>query len=216
MSFFETINLEDDCSIERIIKKPKFFDPVKGQKRYIITGGPKAGKTSIIKELVQLSYACMPEAATDIIEAGIKSGMQKPWEADDYHIKMYQLIMAKQLEAQNSSAPVVLFDRGHLDGISYILLQKRKLYKYIVDCVQAMMDADFFEKKIFFIESLGFVVPGPARNESLEESLIKAECLERSYSVLGYEIIRIFPDKVEQRAHKIIDYIKQWDNNKCS
>jgi predicted ATPase len=206
------LNTAENPTIEKILAKVEPLNHKNGQKRYIITGGPGAGKTSIVNALTKSGYLCMPEAATEIIEFGLKNGIEKPWREDDYHINMYKLIMKRQVEAQNTNEPIVFFDRGHLDGLSYILLQKRKIYQYVVDCAQSILDARFFEKRVFFIDSLGFVVPGPARDEDLEESLQKAACLERNYCALGYEIIHIPEGTVEQRVQMIIDYIQQWEN----
>lgn len=179
----------------------------RNQQRYILTGGPGAGKTSIIKFLAEQGYYIVPEAATEIIEEALKKGIEKPWKSDDYHIKMYQLISKRQAEVQKSTAPLVFFDRGHLDGLSYILLQKRTLYQCILDHIQTSIEAHYFNKKVFFIDSLGFVIHGPARTEDLQESLLKADCLERNYKVMGYEIIHIPPGTVEERAQLILDHI---------
>jgi predicted ATPase len=177
------------------------------QQRYILTGGPGAGKTSIINFLAKKGYSIVPEAATEIIEQDLRKGVEKPWLADDYHIRMYQLISKRQVEIENSMASVVFFDRGHLDGLSYILLQKCTLYQCILDHVQTSIDTQYFNKKVFFIDSLGFVVPGPARNEDLQESLLKASCLKRNYEAMGYEVIHIPPGSIEERAQLIIDHI---------
>ncbi len=128
---------------------------------------------------------------------------------------MYKLISKRQLEVQNSSAPIVFFDRGHLDGLSYILLQKRKLYPYVIDCVQNSIDTYYFNRRVFFIDSLGFVVPGLARNESLQDSLQKAACLEQNYRALGYELIHIPPASIEERVKMVLDYITKWREDKA-
>ena len=160
------VTFEDSFKISDLIKGSALPSD-EGQLRYIITGGPGAGKTSIINSLKMHGYLVAPEAATEIIEEALKNHIEKPWQAYDYHIRMYELILKRQIEVQNSSKPIAFFDRGHLDGISYILLQKRTLYQYIVDCVQASIDTQYFNKKVFFIDSLGFVIPGPARDEDL-------------------------------------------------
>lgn len=178
-----------------------------GQRRYIITGGPGTGKTSIINCLSTLGYVVMPEAATDIIEEGQRQNIEKPWRAVDYHIKVSALIEERKQEAQNSNTPLIFFDRGHIDGISYILLQKRTLHQEVIDFVQTTMDTHFFDKKVFLIESLGFVQQGPARTETLEESLEKAHHLEMNYRALGYEIILIPKGSVFERAKWIIDHV---------
>ena len=202
------VAVKQRCAISDFVKNPA-ITPQKGQQRYILTGGPGVGKISIINCLAKQGYLVVPEAATEIIEEGLRQGIEKPWRADDYHIRMYELISKKQLEVQQSSADIVFFDRGHLDGLSYILLQKRTLYQYVLDCIQIALDAQYFNNKVFFIDSLGFVVPGPARDEDLQESLQKAHCLEQNYRAMGYEIIHIPAAPVEQRAQMIIDYISE-------
>jgi predicted ATPase len=164
------VAVRESCEISDLIKGTSNV-PQKGQLRYILTGGPGAGKTSIIDFLAKRGYLVVPEAATEIIEEGLKKNIEKPWRADDYHIRMYELISKKQIDVQNTSAPLAFFDRGHLDGISYILLQKRTLYQYVVDCVQSSINAEYFNNRVFFIDSLGFVVPGPARDEDLQKSI---------------------------------------------
>ena len=185
-----------------------------GQQRYILTGGPGAGKTSIINYLAKRGYLVAPEAATEIIEEELKKNIESPWRADDYHIRMYELISKRQMEVQNSPASIAFFDRGHLDGISYILLQKRTLYQYVIDRVQSSIDTQYFNNRVFFIDSLGFVVPGPARTEDLQESLQKAQCLEQNYRTMGYEIVHIPPGPIEERAQIIIDYVTKWNKEK--
>jgi predicted ATPase len=207
------VTLEESYTISDLVKNTA-VTPQKGQQRYILTGGPGAGKTSIIDFLAMQGYLIVSEAATEIIAEGLRQGIEKPWRADDYHIRMYELISKRQIEIQNSSAPIVFFDRGHLDGLSYILLQKRTLYQSILDCVQTSIDTQYFNNRVFFIDSLGFVVPGPARDEDLQESLQKAHCLEQNYRAMGYEIIHILPGSVEERAQMIIHYITKWNENK--
>lgn len=209
----KNIIASESCKISDLIQG-RATSLQKGQQRYILTGGPGAGKTSIINYLAKRGYLVAPEAATEIIEGGLKKNIENPWRADDYHIRMYELISKRQMEVLNSSAPIAFFDRGHLDGISYILLQKRTLYQYVVDRVQSSIDTQYFNNRVFFIDSLGFVVPGPARGEDLQESLQKAHCLEQNYRAMGYEIVHIPSGPVEERAQIIVDYITKWNEEK--
>lgn len=177
------------------------------QHRYIITGGPGAGKTSIINYLAKQGYMTMPEAATEIIEYDIKQGIEKPWRFNNYHSRVAHLNKQRQTQALKSEAPVIFFDRGHLDGITYILLQKRELCQDVIDFVKSSMG--FFDATIFFIESLGFCQQGFARNETLEEALEKSYHLEHNYLKLGYTIIKIPIGSVEERAEKIINFTER-------
>ncbi|MCD6044996.1 MAG: hypothetical protein K0R48_159 [Gammaproteobacteria bacterium] len=196
-----------DVEIQKLINILPPENHPTGQRRYIITGGPGAGKTTIINELSK-EYTVIPEAATTIIEKEIAEGIIRPWQFDDYHIKVNQLNNINQVKVQNLSVPIVFFDRGFLDSLSYILLQKRILHQYVIDCVQTVVNASYYEKDLFFIDNLEYVMPGPARNESLEESLQKAACLEKNYRALGYNIIHVPPGPVEDRVAFIVAWIK--------
>lgn len=117
------VMIREGCDISELIRK-SFVNVQSNQQRYILTGGPGAGKTSIINCLAQKGYFTVPEAATQIIEEDLNNGIKQPWRAEDYHLRMYKLILRRQMEVQQSTAPIAFFDRGHLDGLSYILLQK--------------------------------------------------------------------------------------------
>lgn len=203
------LEVGQDAQITDYIKKVKPQNAQHGQRRYIITGGPGSGKTSIIRYLAQKGYRVVPEAATSIIEERLKLGIEKPWLEDAHHLRINERIVQGQIEAQNSSAPVVFFDRGPLDSLSYVLLLKRKLYQYIVDCTQASLDAHYFEKTLFFIDGLDFIVPGPARYETLQESMTRARCLEANYRSLGYDLVHVPAGDVATRAQFILSMIPE-------
>ena len=49
-------------------------------KRFILTGTPGSGKTSVIKELEKLGHAVIHEAATAVISIEQAKGLERPWE----------------------------------------------------------------------------------------------------------------------------------------
>lgn len=201
-------NNDINSSIANVIKgSAKHSGDV--QKRYIITGGPGSGKTSIINELAKRGYLIVQEAATDVIEEGLKKNEQAPWMADDYHVQISTLMAKRQEEVQNLGQTVAFFDRGHLDGITYILLQRRYLPQEVIDYVQAAVDESYFDKTVFFIENLEFCELAPHRDESLGEALEKSRHLKQNYQALGYEVVNIPPGTVEQRTEWIIEQIQQ-------
>lgn len=48
-------------------------------KRFILTGPPGAGKTSILRHLERAAYSVIDEAATDLIAAWQAQGIAQPW-----------------------------------------------------------------------------------------------------------------------------------------
>ncbi len=49
-------------------------------KRYILSGAPGSGKTSVIREMEHHGRVVVHEAATDIIAEAQAKGIEKPWE----------------------------------------------------------------------------------------------------------------------------------------
>lgn len=91
-------------------------------KRVVFTGGPSAGKTSIIEILLRRytpKVCAVPEAATILYSGGF------PRIKDDIamqHIQRAIYFTIKELEdmyASMEKAPIYLCDRGTLDGIAY-------------------------------------------------------------------------------------------------
>lgn len=53
-------------------------------KRYILTGTPGSGKTSVLHALKSLGYSVVEEAATDVIALEQKRGNPEPWTQADF------------------------------------------------------------------------------------------------------------------------------------
>lgn len=68
-------------------------------KRYILTGAPGAGKTSILRSLRQRGWAVVEEAATEVIAREQAAGFDEPWQSSDFVNKIVTL----QRERSNSA-----------------------------------------------------------------------------------------------------------------
>lgn len=100
--------------------------------KVVLTGGPSSGKTSVINRAVEqfreLGYhvIVVPEAATQLINAGIKPFGTDALPAYDFQkiILEYQLtkekISEEAAQCMGSDKTIILCDRGLLDGYAYI------------------------------------------------------------------------------------------------
>ena len=68
-------------------------------KRYILTGTPGSGKTSILHELKRQCYAVVEEAATDVIAREQGLGNSEPWLQADFIESIVRVQKQRQLEA---------------------------------------------------------------------------------------------------------------------
>ena len=66
----------------------KTGNPVHNPNYFIITGGPGAGKTTVLQELRQRGFICMDEVARDIIkEEMLIDGQALPWKNRDLYLE---------------------------------------------------------------------------------------------------------------------------------
>lgn len=96
--------------------------------RIVITGGPGAGKTSVLKHLSEhlgnkgFDVVIVPETATEIISSGITPAKigQKAFQRNLLQMQLakeeYYTDMAEHLKKD----VIMIFDRGALDGKAYL------------------------------------------------------------------------------------------------
>lgn len=78
-------------------------------KRFIFTGAPGSGKTSVIKKLEKSGYAVIYEAATDVISTEQAKGIEKPWEEPEFVDKITLMQKERQM---HSTGNIQFYDRS--------------------------------------------------------------------------------------------------------
>ena len=99
-------------------------------KKYIVSGPPSSGKSSLIEALKAEGYSCHDEIARQVIAEQLKiEGTAVPWKD---HLAFAELLferMVKQQNALQNDTSVHIFDRSIPDFVSYLI--KDKLQKLI-------------------------------------------------------------------------------------
>ena len=81
-------------------------------KRFIMTGAPGSGKTSILHALRDRGYSVVGEAATDLISLEQSQGNEQPWNEPLFVDKIIETQRSRQLQPVAPGTRVQIYDRS--------------------------------------------------------------------------------------------------------
>ena len=175
-------------------------------KRYILTGTPGCGKTSILRTLEVAGYAVVEEAATDIIALRHAQGIAEPWTHPNFIDDITNLQKQRQMRVFDR-AEVQFYDRSPICTYALSVWLGFPISKTLADEMERIASAQIYQKQVFFVENLGFCEPSTARKISFEDSLRFEKVHEETYRSFGYECIRIAPSDLSTRVEQIKRYV---------
>lgn len=192
--------------------------------RYIITGGPGAGKTSLLTTLQGYGYPCSAEVSRELIMEELTKGSKcLPWlDLNCFAEKALERMIHAWLMAANMTMKrayhrgthpalhpgmmkdLVFFDRGIPDIIAYLRVAGLPVTeKYIAALRQYP-----YQTTVFLLPPWRAIyVQDSARWQTFEEAEAISRSIEETYRSAGYHIIVLPEDTMEQRAQLIQGYI---------
>jgi predicted ATPase len=189
-------------------------------KRYVLTGAPGAGKTSVLRALEELGFPVVEEAATDVIAAEQQRGIEEPWEDDAFIDKIVTLQRQRSTGAApgagavledgaraEAGAGVQVHDRSVLCTLALARFLGRPGTPFLAAEVDRVVRERAQEREVFLIRPIGFVERTAARRISYESSLAFERLHEAVYREHGYEIVDIAPGAVAERAALIAGHL---------
>jgi predicted ATPase len=187
-------------------------------KRYVLTGAPGAGKTSVLRALEELGFLVTEEAATDVITAEQQRGIEEPWEDDNFIDKIVTLqrqrttgagpgARAGAVAGASAGAGVQVHDRSVLCTLALARFLGRPVTPLLAAEVDRVARERVQEREVFLIRPIGFVERTAARRISYEASLAFERLHEAVYREHGFEIVDIAPGAVAERAATIAGHI---------
>jgi len=180
-------------------------------KRYILTGTPGCGKTSIIRSLEVAGYVVVEEAATDIIALRQAQGIADPHTSASFIDDITNLQKQRQIRVSDLRTEVQFYDRSPVCTYALSVWLGFPISRTLADEMERIAKAQIYQKRVFFIENLGFCQPTAARKISFEDSLPFEKVHEETYRSFGYECIRIAPLELAARVEQIKRYVMDAD-----
>jgi len=176
-------------------------------KRYILTGAPGSGKTSIINLLRFKGITVATEAVSDIILKKQRQGMSQPWKSSEFIDDIILLQKKRELQIEVSAPKKVFFDRSPICTYALALYLNLKISSELKKEVERIVNNQTYENIVFFIENLGFCEKTDIRTISFDECLKFEQIHKYAYQKFGYKLLNITAASIEDRSQKILNFL---------
>lgn len=166
-------------------------------REFILTGAPGAGKTVILRALEVDGIDVVEEAATDVIALEHGRGEGEAWKGPAFIEQIARLQL--QRAARPAVGAVRVSDRSLICTLALAEYLGHPVPEMLVESIGSMVAAGQFERRVLFVELLGFITRTEARRISLEDSRRFERFHVAAYERFGFELVRVPPGPIEER-----------------
>ena len=156
---------------------------------FVVTGGPGAGKTSLITELSRRGFHTIPESGRAIIrEEMAHGGDALPWtDRLAYAERMLERDLRAYSAAQTLSGPVI-FDRGIPDVTGYLTLCGLPVPPHVAGAAKAAC----YNARVFLAPFWDEIfTQDTERKQTRAEAEATCAVMRETYTALGYKITEL-------------------------
>lgn len=166
---------------------------------FVVTGGPGAGKTSLITELARRGFHTIPESGRAIIREEIDNGGDAlPWvDRMAYAERMLERDLRAHSAAEALSGPVI-FDRGAPDVMGYLTLCGLPVPPHAVTVAKTAR----YNARVFLAPHWDEIFTQDAeRKQTRAEAEATCAAMSETYAALEYEITELPRADIATRAN---------------
>ncbi|MFG1924440.1 AAA family ATPase [Cryptosporangium sp. NPDC048952] len=164
-------------------------------RRYILTGAPGCGKTTILRALAERGYSVVEEAAADVI------AQQSP-DDPGFVDAVIRLQHERQQQIPIDSGGVQVYDRSPICTLALARHSGLPVTRALRTEVNRVVQSGIYQPLAFFVALFG---PTDAEAKRLEEMY------RATYESCGFELVDIAPGEAEHRADLVDDVLADED-----
>ncbi|WP_212005676.1 AAA family ATPase [Chitinophaga sp. HK235] len=170
---------------------------------YVFTGGPGAGKTSVITALEELGYPVVPESGRQIIQEQMASGGRAlPW-VDKVLFRDRMLSTALQdFESVTTSDRPVFLDRGIPDLVGYSRLEQLPVPAALL---QYAVQLRYNQRVFIFPPWEEIYQRDTERQQDYATAVSTYEAMTAAYTASGYELLVVPKASIAARVTFILE-----------
>ena len=172
---------------------------------YVITGGPGAGKTTLIDALRRRGHVCTTEAGRGIIQEQVAiGGRAVPWKDPMLFAELMLSWEIRSYRMAEETIGRVFFDRGIADVAAYLNLLEIPAPAHVHKAVTSFQ----YNTTIFIAPPWREIFhPDLERKQDFAEAKRTYAALVATYEVLGYQLIELPCVSVEERVRFVLNQI---------
>lgn len=179
-------------------------------RRYIITGAPGAGKTTILAALRDRGYAVVDEAATDVNVHLQALDCDEPWRDPGFIDAITLLQRERLVQPAPPATAVQVFDRSPICTLALARYLGLPVTPILGGEIDRMVAKGTYQPRVFFVHLLGFITPTAVRRISLAQSVTFERFHEQAYRNLGFDLVDVPAGTVEERVELIDGCLRSW------
>jgi len=167
---------------------------------YIITGGPGAGKTSLLENLALQGYTYIPETARQIIKERLSKGLSPRPDPARFAQQIFDQDL-KNFISNSRLSDLLFFDRSFMDSACMLFESDKDSY----DKIRNSHLTNRYNNKVFITPPWKEIyLNDTERDQSFDESIAVYERLEKWYKEHDYHVIVLPKDTIENRTNFIL------------
>ncbi|MEW2427234.1 AAA family ATPase [Micromonospora sp. NPDC047644] len=169
----------------------------------VITGGPGAGKTTLIDSLRRAGYACVDEAGRQIIQDQLSIGGQALHTTDSRLFAEIMLSWEIRSYRQASQHPgPVFFDRGIPDLVGYYLLLGQPVPAHVTAAAQLFR----YHQRVFTAPPWPQIYTTDSeRHQDFSKAARTHDAMVTAYTQHGYQLSNLPRSDVASR----VEFVRQ-------